>query len=266
MQIELVFDEGSSKEDSFLIKDNIFGVFDGANGLNKFVAKDGRTGGLIAAQIARDEFYKNDLELNEIALRANKKIMEKMIEAGTDISKKSNTWVTALAVVRIKEKFFEWTQISDSLIIVVYKNNSFKLLVENYDHDKEVLNIWKEFAKQKKENIRKLVEKNIIHARNKIGETWGVLNGEDEIEKFLKIGKESLENVKSIIIFSDGLILPKKDPAKADDFKKFTELFLKGGLKKVKEHVRAIQTKDPKCWIYPRYKQHDDITGIAISF
>ncbi|MDO8627293.1 MAG: hypothetical protein Q7K42_02410, partial [Candidatus Diapherotrites archaeon] len=250
MQIELIFDEGSSKEDSFLIKDNIFGVFDGADGLEKFVATDGRTGGLIASQIARDEFYKNDFELKQIALNANKKILEKMIEAKIDINKKSIMWLTTVAVVRIKEKFFEWAQISDSLILVVYKDNSFKLLVEDYDHDKEILLLWKKFAKKKITNIRKLVEKELVNVRNNIGKNWGVINGTNEIEKFLKTGKESLENVKHIIIFSDGLILPKKDPAKADDFEKIVELYLKGGLQKVKNFIRDIQKTDQECWKY----------------
>lgn len=267
MQIELVFDEGSSKEDSFLIKDNIFGVFDGANSLDNFVDIHGKKGGLIAAQIARDEFYKNDAELKEIAIRTNKKIKEKMIESKVDINRKTGLWVTTVSVVRLKEKFFEWAQISDSLIIVIYKDNSFKLLVDDYDHDREALMIWKELAKQKKENIREIINKGpLIESRNKMSELWGVLNGEEKAINFLKTGIENLEDVKHILIFSDGLILPKKDPAKSDNFKKFVKLFLKGGLKKVKEYVRAVQTKDPKCWTYPRYKKHDDITGIAINF
>ena len=101
MQIELVFDEGSSKEDSFLIKDNIFGVFDGANGISRFVDEQGKSGGLMTACIARDEFYKNDAELKEIVNRANKKILEKMLELRIDVNKKTALGLTTLAVVKL---------------------------------------------------------------------------------------------------------------------------------------------------------------------
>ena len=53
MKIDSIFDEGSSKEDTYLIGKNIFGVFDGANSINRFF-DDGKPGGLIAAMIARD--------------------------------------------------------------------------------------------------------------------------------------------------------------------------------------------------------------------
>jgi len=259
-------DKGSSKEDAYLIENNIVGVFDGFNSLNKYVDKDGKTGGIIAATIARDIFSKNDKSLKELTIEANKKIKEKMTEFGVDTNEKRNLWGT-IAIGRIKDDKFEWVQIGDSLILVIYKDNSFKILIEDYDHDKEVLTIWKELSNQRKENIRELIGKeHLTKLRNKMNITYGCLTGEEKAIDFLKSGVEKLESVKHILLFTDGLIIPKEDPSKEDDWKTFVKLFLEGGLENIKNYVRNLEKDDPKCWKYPRYKQYDDVTAISLSF
>jgi hypothetical protein len=62
------------------------------------------------------------------------------------------------------------------------------------------------------------------------------------------------------------LILPKENPEDQDDFNRFVEIFLEGGLERVKNYVRDLEKTDPECWKYPRYKQYDDIAAISISF
>lgn|SRR3989338_2146070 len=266
MKTDFVVDEGSSKEDAHIIGENIFGVFDGFDGLNKYVGKDGKTGGLIAATIAKETFSKNGKSLKDSAMEANQKIKEKMSECNIDTREKRNVWGTAFAVVRIQDGFFEWMQIGDSLILAIYKDDSFKMLVEGYDHDKELLKIWKKLAIERKENIRELIEAHHTEARNKMNIAYGVLNGGENAGNFIKSGVERLENVKHILLFTDGIFLPKKDPAVEDDWNAFVKLFLQGGLKDVKDYVRNLEKEDPKCWKYPRFKQYDDITAISISF
>lgn len=266
MEINLVIDEGKRKEDTCLMKDNIFGVFDGFNSLDRFIDKDGKTGGLIAATIARDNFLENNKDLKELTIEANQRIKERMFALNIDINKKTGLWGTMVAVVRIKNNSFEWVQLGDSLILVIYKDNSFKLLVEDYDHDKEVLSVWKELANQKKENIRELIDSTLRENRSEINEIFGGLTGEEKSISFLKTGEENLENVKHILLFTDGLFIPKEDPLEADDWNMFVKLFLEGGLKYIKDFVRGLEKEDPNCWKYPRYKQYDDITGISITF
>jgi serine/threonine protein phosphatase PrpC len=267
MKVDFVFDEGSKKEDLYFIEDNIFGVVDGFNSLARFTDKNRKTGGLIAASITRDEFLKNDKDLRTLAIRANQKIKDRMLVLNIDINDKNCLWGTAIAVVRVKDNSFEWAQMGDSLILVIYKDNSFRLLVRDYDHDKEVLSQWKELAEQKRENIREIIGKEaLVKLRNKMNKTYGFLTGEEKAISFLKSGKEELKNIKHILLFTDGLIIPKKDPLKEDDWKKFVKLFLEGGLNNIKNFVRSLEKNDPKCWKYPRYKQYDDIAAISISF
>ena len=141
MKIDLVADQGKRNEDTYIIGKNIFGVFDGANSINRFYDKNGVSGGLIAPTIAKDEFAKNKGSLKDIAINANRKIRERMIEEKIDISQKINLWCTTAAVVRVKGKAFEWLHVSDSLILIIFKDNSFKLLSSDYDHDLPVMRL-----------------------------------------------------------------------------------------------------------------------------
>ncbi len=266
MKVDYIFDEGSSKEDAYLIGKNIFGVFDGANSINKFFDESGRSGGLIAVSIVRDEFAANKGTLKEMAINANNTLRKKMISSNIDVSNKANLWCTTAAVVRLRKKTFEWLQVSDSIILIIYNDNSFKLLLTDYDHDKDVMAVWKDLAQEKTKNIHGIIWKKIPHIRLKSNETYGLINGEEKFSKFIIAGEESLENVKHIIIFTDGLILPKEEPKKEDDIRTFVTLFLDGGLKNVLQYVRNLEKTDPECWKYPRYKQYDDIAAVSISF
>lgn len=267
MKIDHIFDIGTSNEDSCLIKDNLFAVFDGYNSLDKFIDKDGVTGGLIGATIAKDIFSENEGTLTSLAIKANRKIRERMLDLKIDVKNKSNLWGTKFAAVRIKNNSFEWAQLSDSLILVMFKDNSYKLLVDDYDHDEEVLTLWKQLAEQKKENISKLIASGpLVELWAKANETYGDLNGEEAVINFIKSGEEKLQYIKHILLFTDGLIIPKEDPRGKDDWKLFVDLFLQGGLANVKDYVRKLEKDDPKCWKYPRYKQYDDISAISLSF
>ncbi|RJQ32762.1 hypothetical protein C4572_00475 [Candidatus Parcubacteria bacterium] len=265
MKVDFIFDPGSSKEDSYLIKDNLFAVFDGFNGLEKFFDKEGVSGGLLAANISKEVFSQNNGTLESLAIKANRKIRERAEELNLDVNNKSKLWGTTLAAVKIKNGSFEWGSVGDSLVLVIFRDNSYKLLVEDYDHDGEVLALWKKMAEKKEENIAELILEPITRLRAKVNEDYGALNGEDSAIKFLRMGEESLQNVKTILLFTDGLFLPKENPTDMDDWALFTDIFLKGGLFKLKEYVRSLQIEDPKCWKYPRYKKHDDITAISIS-
>lgn len=266
MKINHIFDIGSSNEDSYLIKDNLFAVFDGFNSLNGFKDENGTTGGLIAATIARDVFSRNQGPLKSLALEANRKIREKMLVSKIDTKNKNSLWGTIFAAVRVKNDSFEWAQLADSLILVIFNDASYKLLIEDFDHDGEVLAIWKQLAAQKKEKIKELIAEPLAKLRAKTNEVYGVLNGEEAAENFIKTGGEKLENISHVLLFTDGLIIPKEDLLGKDDWKLFVDLFLQGGLKNIKNFIRNLQKDDPKCWKYPRYKQYDDIAAISLTF
>jgi len=263
MKVNYIFDPGSSNEDSYLIKDNIFGVFDGF-GRDNYRDENGKSGGLLASEIVRDTFSKNDKPLKVLAEEANEKIEEKF----NDLNLKNHPWSAVWAAVRLKENFFEWVQLADSLILVIYENGSFKLLVDDYDLDGRILPLWVELAEKKEKNIMQvLMARGVFDKLNsEVNKTFGAMNGQKEALSFMKSGREDLKNIKHILLFTDGIFLPKKDPAAPDDWNLFVKLFLEGGLEKVKNYVRNIEESDPYSWKCPRFKQYDDITAISISF
>src|SRR3989339_2033162 len=89
MRIDWIEEKGIKKtsEDLFLVKENLFAVFDGASGMNKYQNAKGHTGGFIAAHIAKKVFSKNG-NLLDLTLTANKQIREEMIKNNINISKK----------------------------------------------------------------------------------------------------------------------------------------------------------------------------------
>ena len=95
---------------------------------------------------------------------------------------------------------------------------------------------------------------------------YGVLNGEPDAVHFLRYGRESLDDVQAVLLFTDGLFLPKEDPHQLDDWSQFVDLYQSGGLSAIHREVRALEQLDPGCRLYPRFKTHDDIAAIAITF
>ncbi len=264
--VESIYSKGISKvnEDEILTKNNSFGVFDGASSLVKFLSKNGKTGGKIAAEIAKKTFSKDDNSLKNLAIKANNIIREKMKSNKININKKEALWSTSAAVIRIKKDYAEFFQIGDSLILVV-KNGKPTIVTKYYDHDIETMIKWKKLADKKENNISEKLREQKIKIRRRVNIRYGDLNGEKDAIKFFNIGKFKLKNIESIILFTDGLLLPKKDPQEKEDWNKFASTYNKLGLKGLLNYVRSIENTDPNCFLYPRFKKHDDIAAIAIK-
>lgn len=257
---------GEMNEDSVLIDKNIFGVFDGATSIVKDGQDNLKTGGLIASETARDTFKENDRALHELAIKATHNLRYKMFDYGVHVSDKERVWCTTAAVVRVFGSKFEWLQISDSNIIVIYKDGSYKRMVEDSDHDEDVLLEWKALAEKGERDIAEKLFPSFVALRNKMNVEYGVISGDDEMKEFINEGEESLDGVSDIIIFTDGLLIPKNDPREKDDISKIVELYKRGRLEAIKDYVRTLENQDPDCVKFPRVKKHDDATAIAISF
>jgi len=277
MQTEYILENGSGNinEDTMVLEKNLFGVFDGATSLDNRTFDHGKTGGLIASSTARAVFAKNCHPLVKLASSANREIYNQMLNHGVNFSKKENLWSTSAAVIRIKDNKLEWVQTGDSFIIFIYRDNSYKVLVEQDDHDHETLTMWKMVAKTSssrtdkigtgKIGILEMLMDQIRKTRSGMNKSYGVLNGEKEAGSFLNHGYESLDQVKEILLFTDGLSIPKKTPEKSKDFGTLVDHYLSLGLNGLKNKIRGMEKKDPNCTIYPRFKCHDDIAAIAIK-
>lgn len=243
----------------------VFGIFDGATSLSPYTDSKGRTGGYIAADTARESFGSCTPPFEQMLSTANDAIYEYMRRAGVDTSDKVNLWATSAAVVRLHNDSFEWICVSDSLVLTINNDGTHRILPNSYDHDSEVLSLMKKLAREGDPNPRLHVIKELRDLRRQMNKTYGFIAGEHTVE-FIFDGKESLENVSDILIFSDGMFPPKANPLDEIDTEAIVREYKKGGLKGWLDYVRKIEDTDPDLLKYPRFKQHDDASAIAISF
>lgn len=268
VQVSEISDKGSGiiNEDRALIGVGIFGVFDGATSLNKYQQNDGKTGGYLAAEIARETFEKNNKPLIELFKEANDNIERNMNSRGINTSDSANRWDTSVALVKMVADGIEWIRIKDSLILIIKKDGSIELLGEYFDHDLEIMKKWRKAASSRENNIFELLKPMTVANRQMANMTYGAMNGQRAAENFIQTGSYPLDDVEHILIFTDGAFIPKEDPESDDDWSLLADIFVKSGLEGIKSYVRKIEEADPNCWKYPRFKQHDDLTIVSLSF
>jgi serine/threonine protein phosphatase PrpC len=269
MKVESLTEKGNGQinEDSCFVKPNYFGVFDGATGLIKYLDSNGNTGAKLASKIAKEVFENNQNKpLLSSFKEANVKIRELEKNAGVDLSNKACLWSTSASVVRIDDNSVEYLAIGDSPIIIVDKEN--KLDTYFIDHDLESMILWKKMVCEGVKEIRtdKRMQDQQLITRQRSNVTYGFLNGEKEALNFVKTAVYPKENIKEILLFTDGMLIPNERPGQPEDFNKIVELFEQDGLENVKNYVRNLENSDPECVKYLRFKRHDDLTAIAITF
>lgn len=263
--VETLLEKGSSElnEDVLLTADDLYGVFDGATSLDKRKYA-GLTGGLLAAKIAARIFQEEHGCLAYLADKANRRIRHNLVAEKVSMADRHRLWSTSLAVIRLTADRFEYCQTGDAMILVIMDDGSHRLVVPETDIDRETLHLWKKASPPQATTIQDLLADQIHHVRLQMNVSYGVLNGEPEAVRFLRHGYVDLAGVSEILLFTDGLFLPRENPLDSDDWQRLVDLYSEGGLQAVHNHVRRLQREDPTCRKYPRFKQHDDIAAVAI--
>ncbi|HKK91115.1 MAG TPA: hypothetical protein VJ936_06930, partial [Desulfobacteraceae bacterium] len=267
MKCETILEKGSSSlnEDNLIVNGNLFGVFDGATSLDKTLFEKGKTGGFLASFAARSVFKTNHFPLVKLADGANQAIYSRMLHHDVDLTQKENLWSTSAAVIRIQNRTLEWVQTGDAYIILIFHDNTHKVLVEQADHDYETLCLWKARGKNGPSGTDTRLVDQIRKKRAEMNRTYGVLNGDPQAMDFLNHGRESLDQVKTVLLFTDGLSIPAEKPEKKKNFASLVTLYQHLGLAGLKNRIRQMENRDPECCVYPRFKTHDDIAAIAIE-
>ncbi len=264
--VETLLEKGSGKlnEDVLLRENNIFGVFDGATSLDTTVFEKGLTGGRLAAELAAEAFRQGG-NLRQCTENANRSIRQARRRYKVPPGDRHTLWSTSAAVIRLHRDCLEFCQTGDSLILLLQQNGGHRLLTPETDHDRETLSMWKKITAPPHLTIQEALKDQIIKVRREMNISYGVLNGEQETMNFLNHGRVGLDGISDILLFTDGLFLPRSMPWEENDWAAFTLLYREGGLKKLKNYIRKIEIQDPGCRLYPRFKTHDDIAAIAIS-
>jgi hypothetical protein len=265
-QVEWLLEKGSGalNEDVLLQTDDLFGVFDGATSLDRRKFAGDLTGGLLAARIAARTFQEGYGSLAALADKANRRIRNSLLAENITLSERHRLWSTSLAVVRLAEDRFEYCQTGDAVILLVLDNGGYRLVTPEIDIDRQTLQLWKKSQAPETTTIHDLLAEQIHRVRLQMNVSYGVLNGEPEAMNFLHHGCRELDGVSDILLFTDGLFLPRENPLEGDDWQYLADLYRGSGLQGVRNHVRRMQREDPACRKYPRFKQHDDIAAVAI--
>jgi serine/threonine protein phosphatase PrpC len=263
IKIEHVLEQGSgTRNEDYLIMDhNIFGVFDGATSLTGACFEEGKSGGCMASSIAGQVFLRNHHPLARLGTEANDSIRTQMELCQVDLSQRCGLWSTSAAVVRLKDDAIEWFQTGDSQVVFIDIDGGFKVAARREDHDFPTLSKIREKGRHHPE-VRRLVET----VRQDMNRGYGVLNGEREAVGFFRTGSEDVRNIKTVLLFTDGLDVPCPVPQKYKDFSCLVRMSRELGLEGLRDHVREQESADPYMELYPRFKKHDDIAAIAIHF
>ncbi len=267
VKVETLLEKGSGalNEDVLLETGNLFGVFDGATSLDGHTLYDGLSGGLLAARTATSVFRRNGSSLVSLAKQANNHIRQTLLRHEIPLDERHRLWSTSMAVVRLADKRLEYCQTGDALILFVHHDGSYRLVTPDIDIDRETLRLWQKSRKSATTTIHELLAEQIQQVRLQMNINYGVLNGEPEALDFLRHGWEDLQGVSDILLFTDGLFLPRENPLEESDWDGFVRLYRQGGLQAVRDQVRSLQRSDPDLKKYPRFKVHDDIAAVAIK-
>jgi len=267
LRVETLLEKGSGglNEDVLLEAGNLFGVFDGATSLDKQSSYNGLSGGLLAARTAAQAFQREGTSLPRLAEQANSRIREALLKEDIPLDERHRFWSTSMAVVRLGGDRLEYCQTGDALILLIHHDGSYRMVTPDIDIDRETLCLWQACQKPESATIHDLLAEQIQQVRLQMNISYGVLNGEPEALNFLRHGYEELDDVSDILLFTDGLFLPRANPLEDSDWDSFVELYRQGGLQAIHDQVRRLQRTDPDLKKYPRFKVHDDIAAVAIG-
>lgn len=266
-EVETLLEKGSGElnEDVLLEAGDLFGVFDGATSLDKRLFDDGLTGGLLAARTAALVFQQERSSLSQLAEKANRSIRDALQKQDVSMEERHRLWSTSMAVVRLGTNRLEYCQTGDALILFLHHDGGYRVVTPDIDIDRETLQLWRDRQPKSAAAIHDLLAEQIRRVRLQMNISYGVLNGEPQALHFLRHGYEDLDGVSDILLFTDGLFLPRENPLEDCDWHSFVEIYRRGGLRAVRDHVRRLQHTDPDLRKYPRFKQHDDIAAVAIK-
>ena len=262
-RIEHILEQGSGarNEDCLIMDGAVFGVFDGATSLGGAPLPDGASGGALASAIAGRTFLRNGHPLHSLGIQANEAIRTGMESRGVDITQRLGLWSSSAAVVRLREGVMEWFVTGDCQVVFVDRDGRYRVAAEREDHDYPTLCMIRERGRFHPE-VTAMIEA----VREGMNRDYGVLNGERAAADFFRTGMEPLDNVKSVLVFTDGLSIPCTSPGRYRDYSCLMDMAGSCSLRGLRNHVRVREASDPDIERYPRFKKHDDIAAIALHF
>ncbi|QHT63040.1 protein phosphatase 2C domain-containing protein [Paenibacillus lycopersici] len=254
----------------------VYGVIDGATSLVPYRGPGGETGGYLAAQevaavCSGDEWAGRPLQ--ELLLRANARLRASMEAAGVSPHEPEALWSACAALVRIGPAWIEFAQLGDCMLAVYYADGTIRIATHDQlahvdDRTKAAWAAAVAGGLSDTAELRARVRHQIVAGRalaNRPG-GYGVLNGDPACADYLEYGRISSSNVVALLLFSDGLYIPKPPGESDKDSAVEIASQVRGlGLDRYLEWLTELENTDPACTRYPRMKKSDDKTAVWIE-
>ncbi|MFE5323800.1 protein phosphatase 2C domain-containing protein [Paenibacillus sp. NPDC056579] len=284
MMIETISKQGTAQwnEDALVVNDRLrlFGVLDGATSLHPYRGAGGETGGYLASRTIKNyleslrEEDVADASLKHLVIQANVRLREDMKEAGIDLTDKASLWTSSLALIRVREHSIDYVQAGDCMIAAKYEDGTVRTISrDQVDHiDQQSKKIWQDGIQSgitSREQLWSMVKPVIMQNKSKMNtlEGYSVLSGEPEAAELLEYGTINRIRLRSLLLVTDGLFLPKEAGAEAsDDCANLVAMVEKQTLASYTDWLTRLEQDDKECQKYPRFKISDDKTGIWIQF
>lgn len=277
-------------EDTVKVKENeevlVAAVVDGGSALSSITTIEGkeRFSGLFVSQGAVDyieEQYSQSRSAKELIILINQKIASELKNRGVDPETASSLELptaSGASIVRIdkKTRTVEVVQVGDTAVLLVWDDGHVGLAcpVDTPKEDVEAIRLAQEIAGQRKIPLKEaLKDKSIgdLFIRSRSNENspdgtgTGALNGRKSMENYISRGVWPLENLKMIIMLTDGLFLPQKDSLVPSDWEEVAWVVERFGLEGLYDRINGLKSSDPDLSMFPRAKQYDDATGVVIK-
>lgn len=268
---------GRFNEDAVVLNERfgLYGVLDGSTSLVPFETADGKTGGFLASRMVKNEIesLEESSSLLSVLNLANQQLGAEMKKYGIAMNQKEQLWCTAASLVQVTEHHVSYAQTGDTMILAVYEDEIRRLSRPQIEHvDRIALEKWNNLihsgVHSQKELLTKIKEQ--LKVNRYLANTpdgYGVLNGETSAVEFVEYGQINRQGLLHLLLFSDGLFLPKKVVPEGVHYWEFiAKNILQKGLKGYIDDLVALEEEDPECLQYPRFKKSDDKTVVMISF
>ncbi|WP_165822679.1 protein phosphatase 2C domain-containing protein [Paenibacillus montanisoli] len=268
---------GTWNEDAIILNDalQLYGVIDGATSLVPYSGPSGESGGYLAAQLVAstcNEAASAD-SLMDLLVSANDSLRAAMVQAGISPQRKEELWTACVALVRVSPKWIEFAQAGDCMLAVYYADRSIRIVTnDQLAHvDDRTKAVWAEGIAAGLTSRAELFEYSMptIRKGRQLANTddgYGVINGDPAFPDHAEFGRISRTNVKALLLFTDGLYMPKLpgEPDK-DSAGEIAGLVREKGLPRYIEWLTELEESDPDCTRYPRVKKSDDKTALWIE-
>ncbi|OUM94175.1 MAG: hypothetical protein A9Z00_00705 [Thermobacillus sp. ZCTH02-B1] len=286
MRIRTISIRGSGEwnEDALIVRerDGLFGVVDGATSLVPFRAPSGETGGVLAARITAETVMEWPLgpdtgcaELADMLAEANRRQAARMAAAGIDLSRKEALWSAGALVVRVRQNAVDFAQAGDCMLVAGYRDGTYRVLTRDQlaGVDRETLRRWAEAAASGvagRDLLWQAVLPTIAAGRRLANDGgpggYALLNGDPAFERHIECGTINRLGLRFLLLMTDGLYIPKADPAKAFDAAETARMVDRMGLEAYAEWLVQYERSDAACVRFPRVKVSDDKTAVLLAF